>query len=151
MISIDAKDVHLKRVHGDFIALYTYVNDERAMILFPSKRLGANGRPPPWAIIADSAAWKYSDDFYLMRQAMEFCKLWDMPERSAAVKVATIINEGLPDLLRIPPQRVPESRGTVIGEADLLVDGKKLTTTEVSIPEGIDSEQYGPADKSEYH
>ena len=137
-LSIDPRQVQFKRVHGEFMALYTYVNDERAMILFPHRRRGLNGAPPPWAIVCDSSAFKYADDEYLMLQAMTFCRMWDMTERSTVIKVATIINEGLSDLIRLKPKAEFKSEAPVLGEADLLIGGDKIATHEITMPEVAD-------------
>lgn len=139
-ISINPDQCAYKRQHGQFMALYTYVNDERAMILFPLYRTGIDGRPAPWAIICDSAAWQYDDPKYLMSQAMRYCSMWDMADKSTAVKLATIIHEGLSDLIRIPPQKPDQEQlaaqkaAPVLGEIDVRIDGEKVAEDVLSMP-----------------
>lgn len=140
-ISIDPRRCIITRRLGEFVCLFTHVNDKGAMVLMPAHRKGLNGGPPPWAIICDDVAWKYDNDEYLMSQAMTFCAAWGMTERASVVKLATIINEGLEDLLRLPPAPDPASLsapGRTLGEADLFIAGDKIATTEVAMPTADD-------------
>ena len=67
-VSLDTRKAHLVRQHGDLMAVYTWVNDERAMVLIPARRPGA-----PWYIVMESAAFRYDDTAYLARQCVKAC------------------------------------------------------------------------------
>lgn len=48
--TIDTRKAHLVRQHGDLTAIYTWINDERALVLVPTYRPGA-----PWYVVMESA------------------------------------------------------------------------------------------------
>lgn len=131
-IMLGGTNERFHRVHGDIVASYTYVNDERAMILYPKNR--RNGVTP--YCVCDSAAWKYDDPQYLAQQAKVACDLFGWEASTQAwYRIAKVIHEGLGDLLRLPPS--PQSvapQGPVIGEAELMIGGKTITGAEITAP-----------------
>lgn len=124
---IDPKKAHLCRLHGDILAIYTWVNDERALVLLPAHR-----RPgSPWFIVCESAAWKYDDTRYLARQSAKAAEVLGMDEtESTWIRIATIIHEGIPDLVKMPsaPER---DLGAVRGQLVLRIDGKEVSGQDV--------------------
>ena len=120
--TLDLRNAHLSRRHGDLLAVYTWVEDERALVLLPALRRNA-----AWFIVGESAAYRYDDPGYLARQAMFACTVLGIePTAGNALRVATIIHEGLPDLIRMPgPPLAP--LGAALGEVTLRVDGKPLS------------------------
>jgi hypothetical protein len=135
--SLDTRKAHLTRQHGDIIAVYTWVNDERAMVLIPAYRPGA-----PWYIVMESAAFRYDDPTYLASQCAKACEVLGIePSRPNWVRVATIIHEGLPDLIRMPSAPLPEQYAASIGSMQLRADGQVLAEQDVRLDkEGV---QYG--------
>ncbi|GAA4400399.1 hypothetical protein [Quisquiliibacterium transsilvanicum] len=135
--SLDTRKAHLTRQHGDIIAVYTWVNDERAMVLIPAYRPGA-----PWYIVMESAAFRYDDPTYLASQCAKACEVLGIePSRPNWVRVATIIHEGLPDLIRMPSAPLPEQHAASIGSMQLRADGQVLAEQDVRLDkEGV---QYG--------
>jgi hypothetical protein len=135
--SLDTRKAHLTRQHGDIIAVYTWVNDERAMVLIPAYRPGA-----PWYIVMESAAFRYDDPTYLASQCVKACEVLGIePSRPNWVRVATIIHEGLPDLIRMPSAPLPEQYAASIGSMQLRADGQVLAEQDVRLDkEGV---QYG--------
>lgn len=135
--SLDTRKAHLTRQHGDIIAVYTWVNDERAMVLIPAYRPGA-----PWYIVMESAAFRYDDPTYLASQCVKACEVLGIePSRPNWVRVATIIHEGLPDLIRMPSAPLPEQYAASIGSMQLRADGQVLAEQDVRLEkEGV---QYG--------
>jgi hypothetical protein len=129
-IILGGPNSRFQRVHGDIVASYQYVNGERAMILWPRHRKGV-----PAFIVCDSAAFKYDDPKYLASQGRKCAEMWGM-ESSATVwfRVATIIHEGLGDLIRLPPEPVQVVSGPVIGEASLRMNGVEVGGAEVKMP-----------------
>jgi hypothetical protein len=115
---LDLSKAHLTRRHGDILAVYTWVNNERAMVLAPALRKHA-----AWYCLLESAAYKYDNPRYLARQsAIAADVLGIEPNTRNWSRIASIINEGLPDLIRMPSE--PENeRGQVYGNMILRADG----------------------------
>ncbi|NDH35786.1 MAG: hypothetical protein EBX67_10025 [Betaproteobacteria bacterium] len=55
-VSIDLRKAQKVRRHGDFLAIYTWVNDERALVLLPAHRKAA-----AWFVVCESAAFRYGN------------------------------------------------------------------------------------------
>lgn len=132
--SIDTRKAHLVRQHGDLFAIYTWVNDERALVLVPARRPGA-----PWYIVMESAAFRYDDTAYLARQCVKACDVLGIePSRQNWVRVATIINEGLPDLVRMPSAPPAEQYAASFGRMELRADGDLILEDDVRLDkEGV--------------
>lgn len=137
-VQLDPRKAHLSRLHGDILAIYTWVNDERAMVLMPAKR--AQGAP--WFIVCESAAWKYDDPHYLARQAAKAAEVLGMDETTGTwFRIANIIIEGLPDLIRMPSSREDEIVGRAVGEMHLKADGKVIHSD--LIRDTVEAPSYG--------
>lgn len=121
-LTLDITNTHLQRQHGDITAVYTWIDDERALVLLPTYRKGA-----PWYCVLESASYKYDDTEYLARQGKKACEVLGLePSLPNWVRVAGIINEGLPDLIRMPsaPERLLKKHG--FGDLHLMVNGEKV-------------------------
>jgi len=133
-VCIDTRKAHLVRKHGDIIAIYTWVNGERAMVLVPAFRKDGTG----WYVIPDSAAFQYDDDDYLLKAAARACDVMGFGlSAPTAFRIANIIIEGLEDLIRMPaeqPDMVEEAAKKCIGEMHLRADGEVVGSEEVLIP-----------------
>lgn len=126
---LDTRKAHLSRRHGDLMAIYTWMNDERALILIPHLRPGA-----PWYVVMESAAWKYDDPKYLATQCVKACEVLGIePSQRNWVRVATIINEGLPDLVSMPSAPLPEYEKAAIGAMQLRENGKVLASEDIRL------------------
>lgn len=127
--SLDLRRAHLHRRHGDLLAVFTWVNDERAMVLLPAFRPGA-----PWYIVMESAAFKYDDPAYLARQCVTACEVLGIePSRANWVRVAGIIHDGLPDLIRMPSAPPAEFHRGSFGAMTLRADGQVLAQQDIRI------------------
>jgi len=128
---LGGKNARFQRVHGDVVASYQYVNDERAMVLWPRFRKGGTA-----FIVCDSAAFKYADPHYLAEQAKVACELWGWePAPDQWFKIAKIIDEGLADLVKMPPPPASLApQGPSVGEASLILGGRTITTGEITAP-----------------
>lgn len=129
-VQLDPRKAHAVRLHGDILAIYTWVNDERALVLLPAHR-----RPgSPWFIVCESAAWKYDDPRYLARQGKLAAEVLGMEETTSTwLRVATIIHEGLPDLIRMPSAPEPELSSAARGHMTLLADGKPIAGEDIRL------------------
>lgn len=132
--SLDLRRAHLHRRHGDLLAVYTWVNDERAMVLLPAFRPGA-----PWYIVMESAAWQYDNPAYLARQCVTACDVLGIePSRPNWVRVAGIIHDGLPDLIRMPSAPPAEFHRGAVGAMTLRADGQVLAQQDIRLErEGV--------------
>ena len=111
-VSLDLNKAHLHRQHGDLIVIYTWVNDERAMVLIPTYRKGA-----AWYIVCESAAWKYDNPRYLAEQSKKAAEVLGMePSTNNWYKLATVIHDGLPDLCAMPSEPPGQLSKATFGE-----------------------------------
>lgn len=137
-VQLDPRKAHKALVVGDVLMILTWVNDERAMVLMPAhRRQGA-----PWFVILESAAFKYDDPRYLANQSAKAATIMGMAETTSTwVRVADIIMNYLPDLIRMPTAPEPEYVKAAIGEMHLLADGQVVKSAEIR-PE-IEAPTYG--------
>ncbi len=126
-LTLDLDKAHLTRHIGDLIIAFTWMNDERAMVILPAFRKYAR-----WYIVLDSAAFKYDDPNYLAMQGKVAAEVLGMrPAPENWFKIAKVIHEGLPDLIRMPfapqPEKMLGSMGTVaLRENGVVVDEFEL-------------------------
>jgi hypothetical protein len=127
--TLDLRKAHLSRQHGDLTAIYTWINDERAMVLLPTYRTGA-----PWYVVCESAAYKYDDPAYLARQCVTACEVLGIePSTPNWSRVASIIHEGLPELIRMPSAPLPEYLRGSFGHMELRADGQVIAGEDIRI------------------
>jgi hypothetical protein len=119
---IDLRKAHQHRQHGDLLAIYTWINGERALVLVPHLRRGA-----PWYVVMESAAYLYDDPAYLARQCPLACEVLGMePTRANWARVGGIVHEGLPDLFRMPGEPVWERAGREFGQMVMKLNGQEV-------------------------
>lgn len=127
------------RQHGDIGVSFQWVNDEPAMILFPTRRsLGGAGA----YVIGLSAAFKYANSRtgaptpYLVQQSMAAAKQlgFSATDTFAGRRIAEAIVDSLPDLIDMPPEPpgINAKQAEVIGEMLIKVDGQTVTEREVT-------------------
>jgi hypothetical protein len=127
--TIDTAKAHLTRRHGDLYAVYTWVNDQRALVLIPAERPGA-----PWFIIMEPEAWRYDDPHQLKASAMKACEVLGMePSRPNWFRVAKIIHDGLPDLVLMPSAPDPEKLAGTYGQVVVREDGVEVGGEELKL------------------
>lgn len=130
-VSLNLQNAHKAHKYGEIIMLLTWVNDERAMVLM-------TGKPKaPWFVVCESASFKYDDDKYLAAQARKAAEVLGMEYSVGAwYKIAKIIHDGLPDLIRMPT--APERElGKAFGDMVLKGDGKILRQEEMRHEKGF--------------
>lgn len=126
-VSLDLRKAYKSHAFGDIIQVLTWVNDERAMVLMPRHRKNA-----PWYIVCESASFKYDDVRYLASQCKKAAEVLGMgADRTTWSKLATIIIEGLPDLIRMPSAPPTELRSTSHGAMTLKGDGQVLAQEDI--------------------
>jgi hypothetical protein len=128
-ISIDLNKAHMTRQHGDLLVVFSWCNDERAMILIPAYRKGA-----AWYLVLESAAWKYDNREYLKRQCMKAAEVLGMePSPNNWIKLATIIHDGLPDLITMPTGPDKELTSANYGQMELRQGGKTMVAQDIKL------------------
>lgn len=137
-IMLGGPNARYQRVHGDIVASYQYVNDERAMVLWPQFRKNVTA-----FVVCDSAAWKYDDPVYLAKQARHVANLWgEAPDSQRWFQIAKIIHEGLADLIRLKPKPVIAHTMPTIGEMELMVAGRRVAGAEMTMPTADEMAHY---------
>lgn len=130
-----------QRVMKDVVLSYHWVNGEPALCLWPMRPrvVGSRGS----FIICLSAAHKYAhsngdpDLHYLIPQAIRAARVMGMDEGRFTVRnIADAILEGIPDLVRMPPEPTLKQMRVErpVGEITIVADGKKVHEAEVSAP-----------------
>lgn len=134
-VQLDPRKAHKAHIVGDILVILTWVNDERALVLMPAHR--AQGSP--WFIICESAAYKYDNPNYLARQAAQAAQVMGMDETTSTwYRVADLILNYLPDLIRMPSAPEPEKMSHAIGEMKLMADGQLVKGEEIRLEkEGV--------------
>lgn len=133
-ISLDLGRAAFNRQHGDILAIYTWVNDERALVLLPAHR----PKSPAWFVVCESAAWRYDDPAYLAQKARVAAQALGMDETTSTwLRIATIIIEGLPDLIRMRPAPDPDFLPATAGEINLTIDGEHVTSEEIKVEKRV--------------
>ena len=98
------------------------------MCLFPAIKRAHSGA----FIICESAAYKYTDDLYLMSQAIKAAQIMGMDDtKSTVIRIADCIMVWMDDLMMMPPKPedlVEESaRKAIAEEATVTINGDSKT------------------------
>lgn len=129
-VQLDPRKAHKAHIVGDILVILTWVNDERALVLMPAHR--AQGAP--WFIVCESAAYKYDNPNYLAQQAAKAASVMGMDETTSTwYRVADLIMNYLPDLIRMPSSPEPEKMDHAIGEMKLMADGQLIKGEEIRL------------------
>lgn len=138
MFHFGGPGTRFQRVKGDFAIAYQYYNDEPIMAIARKNDSIKKGV----LIVALSAAWQYADSgsgaptehcfkvaaMAAGRMGMDFSK-------ETVFKLANIIVDGIPDLLKMPPKpegaRDDGNRLKTVGEATFSINGQKFDLGEV--------------------
>jgi hypothetical protein len=125
---------HATCQHGDLLVVFTWINEERAMVLVPAYRPGA-----PWYVVAESASFRYDDPRYVAVQCVKACEVLGIkPNKENWARVGGIIVDGLPDLIRMPSAPQQEFRPGSFGEMTLRADGQVLAQQDIRLErEGV--------------
>ena len=141
--SIDLRKAHLVRQHGDLTAVYSWLNDERAMFLIPSVRQRA-----PWYVLCESAAhmWAGADGNASIQaialKGSKVCQVLGIDSTPTNVRrVIGIILDGIPDLVRMLSAPDPEKHKVSFGQMQLRADGEVIAREDIRLEK--DGASYG--------
>lgn len=132
--SLDLRKAHKSHVRGDITMVYTWVNDERAMVLIPHLRKGA-----PWFVVMESAAHTWDDEDarnipQVVRKATKACEVLGIePSPWNCRRIAGLIIDGLPDLIRMPSSPPAEFHRASFGNMELRADGNVIAADEIRV------------------
>jgi hypothetical protein len=130
--TIDLAKAHLSRVHGDITVIFSWVNDERAMVLVPHLRKGA-----PWFIVMESAAHTWDDTDArniptVIAKATRACEVLGIePSPWNCRRIAGLVIDGLPDLIRMPSSPPKEYHRANFGHMELRADGDLIAAEDI--------------------
>lgn len=128
-VSLDLRKAHAWHNYGDINLILTWVNDERAMVLMPAVRKSA-----AWYIVCESAAFKYDDPAYLAKQCVKACEVLGIePSKPNWVRIATLINEALPDLIRMPGSQPAELMNRSFGAMTMREGGRVIAQQDIRL------------------
>lgn len=140
--SIDLRKAHLSRVHGDITVIFSWLNDERAMFLIPHLRKGA-----PWYVVCESAAYTWDDMDaknipLVIAKATKACEVLGIePSHWNCRRIAGMVIDGLPDLIRMPSSPPAEYYRPSFGSMELRADGEVIAAEDIRIEK--DGATYG--------
>ncbi|PIM52127.1 hypothetical protein CS062_16370 [Roseateles chitinivorans] len=139
-LELDLRKAHFSRVHGDIVAVQTWVNDTRALVLIPALRKDAG-----WYIVEESAAYLWNINAidggerdqalkHANRQAYIACEILRIePSMRNRARLITIITDTLPDLLRMPSAPESEFIKAAVGEMKLMADGRQIAGQDIRL------------------
>lgn len=127
------------QVRGELVAEIGYWEKKPAIIL-KARRPRASNRDKRYVIMLDQI-WIYSEDHYdklhagmpetyesyMLHKCFDLYELFDLgiPDSRKMAQVAWLIQDSIDQLLKVPPY---EQKERVLGEAELTIDGQKITT-----------------------
>lgn len=162
-VSLDLRKAHMSRVYGDILAVFSWMDDKRALFLIPHRR-----RRAPWFVVPEEAAHEWSDQDRAnflpsltgnqrrrleklpapVREAM----LHDLAESGLAARatkacialgiepsqinqhrVINIVNDSIADLVRMPSAPEPEFNPETYGQILLRADGKPIAAEDIKV------------------
>ncbi|WP_067070395.1 hypothetical protein [Roseateles chitosanitabidus] len=139
-LELDLRKAHSSRVHGDIVAVLTWVNDARALVLIPAIRRDAG-----WYIVEESAAYLWNINAidraerdaalaHANRQAHIACGMLGIePSTRNRARLIGIVTDVMPDLLRMPSAPGEEYLAGSIGQMLLRADGKAIAGEDIKV------------------
>lgn len=126
----------LKRINHGLVSSYQWFNGEPAMFLYPAGK----ERGGAFVLPIDSAhQWVMSnghpDLAHAIPVAMQAAKTMGLDtDKSTIRRIVDVIIDGIPDLLRMPPERPKtlDEPGVAIGEASIKLDGEVIHEREIT-------------------
>lgn len=134
-ISISLDKAHAHRAYGDLVAIWSWLNEERALFLVPRYRRGA-----PWFVVYERAAHEWDDRspqtvFDVMRRAVIACEaLGFTPTPQNARRIVSIVNNAIPELIRMPHAPEPELLPGDFGQLVLRANGEEIAREQIRLP-----------------
>ena len=135
-VSVDLRKAHAHRTHGDITAIFTWLNEERALVLLPHLRPGA-----PWYVVMEGAAYTWDDHDpknvgQVVRKATKACEVLGIEYSPRNVqKLAALIIDALPDLTKMPSAPPKDYVRGSFGTMALMADGTQIAGEDIRFEE----------------
>lgn len=133
--SIDLNRAHHHQAYGDLLAIFSWINDERALFLIPRYRKGA-----PWYIVMEPAAHSWSDQSEwanipaVCAKGSKACEVLGIePNPTNVRRIVGIVNDAIPVLVRMPHSPDKELHRGSFGQMRLRADGKELAAQDIRL------------------
>lgn len=133
-VSIDLSKAWLSRQYGDITAVFSWLNDGRALFLIPTHRVGA-----PWFVVMEPAAHEWDDQDKKMLsmvviRAIKACDVLGItPTPQNAHRIVGIVNDALPDLIRMPSAPPVEYHKASYGSMVMRENGVPFAQEEIRV------------------
>lgn len=130
--SIDLRKAYTSRQYGDILAVLSWLNDTRALFLIPAMR-----RRAPWFVVLEPAAHEWDDHSstnvrLLAQRAMKACEVLGLEQHPrTAHRIVRIVNDALPDLVRMPSRQPNDFRPASYGQLTMRADGVPIAAEEI--------------------
>lgn len=140
--SIDLRRAHLTRRYGDLLAVFSWLNDCRALFLIPAVR-----QRSPWFVVLEPAAHEWDDRdpkmiMMVISRAVKACDVLGIEATPRnARRIISIVNDGIPELLTMPSAQPPEFVPGTFGSLIVRADGKEIGGEAIRLEDG--GAQYG--------
>lgn len=133
--SIDLSRAHHHQVYGDLVAIYSWINDERALFLIPRFRKGA-----PWYVVMEPAAHTWSDQSEwtnireVCAKGMKACEVLGIePNPTNVRRLVGIVNDAIPVLLRMPHAPDKELYRQSFGQMQMRANGQVMAAEDIRL------------------
>ena len=130
--SIDLRKAYTSRRYGDILAVWSWLNDTRALFLIPAIR-----RRAPWFVVLEPAAHEWNDHEapnvrMLAQRALKACEVLGLEVNPRnAHRIVRIVNDALPDLVRMPSRQPNDFRPASYGQITMRADGVPIGAEEI--------------------
>jgi hypothetical protein len=132
--SLDLRKAHLSRHYGDIVAVFSWINDGRALFLIPRYRNAA-----PWFVVMEPAAHEWDDRegknvMDVIARAVKACDVLGIePTPRNARRIVGIVNDSMVELLRMPSAPPTEYKPGSIGSMILREDGVPIASEAIRL------------------
>jgi hypothetical protein len=133
-VSLDLRKAHASHYRGDLVVVLSWINDLRAMFIIPRYAKGA-----AWFVIEEPAAHFWRDDvasniWNAAKKSLKACEVLGLePSLMNSTKIISLVNNFIPDLLRMPSAPPTKYINRDFGQMTMREGGKVLAQQEIRL------------------
>ncbi len=133
-VSLDLRKAHAFHYRGDLCVVLSWINDVRALFLIPAVRKTAS-----WYVIEEPAAhfWRDDEPSNIRNAAMKSKKACEVlglePSVMNQTKIIALVNDFIPDLLRMPSSPPAKYINRDFGSMTMREGGKVLAQQAIQL------------------
>lgn len=132
-VTLDTAKAHAHHTFGEVTQILTWMNDERVMVLLATHRKGG-----AWFVVQEPTCWMYDDPHYLARQARKAAEVLGIDDSvNGWFRLASIIHDGLPELVSMPSAPAPDLLRGTFGRMALRANGEVIREDAVRIERAL--------------